>query len=537
MRKIRRDEEKGSSLLLAILALLLLSAIAMGMAFMSGTETSINANFKASETAYFAARAGVEEVRDRLLPSNPNTLNAILPTSMPGTGPSSVLYVLQSGVAGSDIADITHAFADDELCHDFNPPLSGLTWAPGNVRCSAAPSTSSFATTTSVAPYPLDYKWVRVTLKANNSAPYVVDSTKTATNPVCWNGTNEVVLPASSVNVTADCNALTPMANPVYLVTALAVVGEGATSGARRLVQQEISQTPINSFNYGLYATGTGCGALDLQGGAQTFSFSSATNTNTNVNNPPSNAVAAGGNVGSNGNISIGGAGTSVNGTSGSAIGGIGNCNKGNGITVSGGANYGTAAQVPTQTLAVPPTPNPAPPTKGCNTYCYNTSKTLPAGAYGNVNITGGATITLTGGTAASPAIYTMNSISVTSGGLAIAAGSHIVLNIAGLPNVTVPVNLTGGTLVNNTMLPGSFVINYGGTGTIKLNGGSAAYAVINAPLANIIFSGGSSFYGQAIGATISDTGGTSIYYDTSLLIPTPNNSAFYEISLRELSY
>jgi len=36
-------------------------------------------------------------------------------------------------------------------------------------------------------------------------------------------------------------------------------------------------------------------------------------------------------------------------------------------------------------------------------------------------------------------------------------------------------------------------------------------------PNANISFSGGSNFYGQAIANTISDTGGTSIYYDSSL--------------------
>jgi hypothetical protein len=205
---------------------------------------------------------------------------------------------------------------------------------------------------------------------------------------------------------------------------------------------------------------------------------------------------------------------------------------------VNGGANYGTASQVPTQTLTVPPIPNPPPPTTGCNTYCYNTSRTLSAGAYGNVNVTGGATITLTGGTAASPAVYTLNSISLAGGStLAIAAGSHVVIDIAGLPHVQVPVDFSGGSFQNNSMLPGSFVINYGGDGTIKLTGGSAAYAVVNAPLANIIFSGGSNFYGQAIGATISDTGGTSIYYDTSLLTPTVNNNAFFEISMRELSY
>jgi len=96
--------------------------------------------------------------------------------------------------------------------------------------------------------------------------------------------------------------------------------------------------------------------------------------------------------------------------------------------------------------------------------------------------------------------------------------------------------SLDGG-FSNTTNIPSDFVINYGGTGNISLSGGAGAYAVVDAPNSNISFSGGSTFYGQAIGNTISDTGGTSIYYDSSLNSPTVNNNSFYEISMRELSY
>jgi len=69
MRKMHRNGERGISLVVALLALVMLSAVAIGMMFMSSTEAAVSANFKAQETAYFAARAGVEEVRDRMLPS------------------------------------------------------------------------------------------------------------------------------------------------------------------------------------------------------------------------------------------------------------------------------------------------------------------------------------------------------------------------------------------------------------------------------------------------------------------------------------
>ena len=111
-----RRGEKGISLIFSMLTLMLLTAIAMGMMFMSSTETSINSNFKAEETAYFAARAGVEEVRDRLLPANANTLTAVLPATLPTLG-NGVLYVVQTGVTAADITSFAsnNPLVDDQL--------------------------------------------------------------------------------------------------------------------------------------------------------------------------------------------------------------------------------------------------------------------------------------------------------------------------------------------------------------------------------------------------------------------------------------
>ena len=70
MPKTNHRDERGVALFVAILALLLLTAVAAGMMYLSSTETAISSNFKGEETAYFAARAGVEEVRDRMLPTS-----------------------------------------------------------------------------------------------------------------------------------------------------------------------------------------------------------------------------------------------------------------------------------------------------------------------------------------------------------------------------------------------------------------------------------------------------------------------------------
>ena len=529
MSKTNREREKGFSLFLSLFALMLMSALAMGMVYMSSTETWISNNFKAEETAYFAARAGVEEVRDRMLLANPNTIAPLLPAVMAGA-PGGVLYVLQNGVTMANITNMAsnNPLKDDEMCHDWgNPSSAGMTWEPANVPCSTLPATPGWYTSTaSVAPFagsanPMEYKWVRVTRKANDSSAFLVDGGQPGPNQACWNGISEVVAPLGTA-----CSALFPTANPVFLLTSLAVT----PSGARRLVQQEISQTPVGGFPYGAFATGTGCGALTFSGGGQTFSFNSATENP--PSNPPSNSTTSGGNVGSNGNLSFNGSGTAVNGTTASAVAGIGSCNQGNGITTNGGASYGTPALIPTQQLPVPPLPNPLPPTKSQN---INSSTTLAPGSYGNLKIQGGATVTLQGGTTANPAVYTLNSLSL-SGGSTLVINGPVVINIAGVGQQNA-VDFTGGSFQNNTYVPGNFVINYSGSNNMNVSGGAGAYAVINAPNANISFTGGSNFYGQAIGATIKDTGGTNFYFDNSLNTPGPNNNAFFEISLRELAY
>jgi Tfp pilus assembly protein PilX len=58
--------ERGVALIVALMLLLLISAALMGMIMMSNTETNVSANFRDEQTAFFASKAGVEEVRDRM---------------------------------------------------------------------------------------------------------------------------------------------------------------------------------------------------------------------------------------------------------------------------------------------------------------------------------------------------------------------------------------------------------------------------------------------------------------------------------------
>jgi hypothetical protein len=521
MRIIKRQHEKGFALLLSLLALTLLTAIALGMVYMSSTGITINSNFKGEETAYFAARAGAEEVRDRMLIPNANTISGLLPAALPSTG-GGVLYVLQTGVTTANVTTGlgTNLLADDELCHDFN--FGGMNQFPANVRCNNLPAGSSwYQTTASVAPYPLEYKWVRVTLKSNNSTAYPVNGVPTNSTQVCWNGASEVTLNAAS------CAAMTPAADPVYMLTALAVT----PSGARRIVQMEVAQTPTSGQPGGMYATGNGCAALTIGGGAGTGSFNSASEPT--PTNPPSNQVNANGNIGANGNVSVNGTSASINGSIATDLtAAVGSCPP-DGISKSGNPVMGAPVQLSAPyTPPVPATPNPLPPT---STYSIHGTVTLAPGSYGNVSAVGGSTVTLTGGTTANPAVYTLNSLSL-AGNSTITITGPVVINLAGVGQTNV-LDMTGGGFTNTTNVPSNFQINYGGSGSIVMAGGSQAYGILNAPNAAISFHGGSNFYGQVLGGTIDDHGGTNFYWDQAANIPPQNNNSYYEISMRELSY
>ena len=613
--KIKRNQ-KGVALLLSILALLLLSAIAVSMMYMSSTETAVNANFKNEEVQYFAARAGIEEIRDRMIPGVapysinglaagpnppcPGSPNCYLPTALPTGANGQVVYLLQSKMTTTSLTNFGSVtgcangqpgcMVDDELCHDY--AIAGMTLQPPNVRCNNLPAGNAWYSipglgvgaavgglglplgspgvsaapnwTTGASSNPLNWKWARITLKATNSTPYCVDGTTgaaCAAEPaarVCWDGNSEKPLAA------ANCSLMPTPSNPVYLVTALAV----SQSGARRLIQADLAQTPVTPTP-GLFATGNGCGGAGgnppvtpfiFGGNAKTYSFNGAADNGVVPTTANGLALTTGGNIGANGGISMLGTSSTVNGTVSSTLapGTAGPCPN-TSVTINGGGKITGIPQTSQLgapfTEATPAIPNNV-PTNTCDNAspCWNVkgkkAGTLTPGTYGNISLSGGTNLTLQGGASPStPAIYNINSLSV-QGNSTITINGPVVLNFAGNNIGTNPViNFTGGSLNNTSNIPGNLVINYGGTGTfntavappisnptIIINGNSGVFASINAPNSNLKFTGGGNFYGAAVAETIDDQGGTNFFWDTSLN-NTPNTSPYVEVSMRELSY
>src|SRR4051812_36690179 len=137
----RTTRESGIALVSVLLALLLLSAIAIGMMYMSNTENQVNYNFRDSEQAFFAARAGVEEVRDRLRPQAAVPIAA--PTVLPGAA-GGLVYLINPGKPnGAPLDAVTPtaagtAYFDDEFCHEnFGAGFSQADPGTG-IKCTAS---------------------------------------------------------------------------------------------------------------------------------------------------------------------------------------------------------------------------------------------------------------------------------------------------------------------------------------------------------------------------------------------------------------
>jgi hypothetical protein len=250
--------ERGMALIAVLFALMLLTAIGLGLMYMTTTETGIDSNFRSEQQAYYASKAGLEEARDRLRFGSTNSITPAngwaLPTTAPASQTGSVVYIINS-MGGSDpVTPWTPntTYFDDELCHENFTGL-GLAATPSTVPCAqTAPSGNAWYTTfTSTDPNTntsaaIPYKWVRITLKQDTSSGvYCSDglACSAANQPVCsaMNGTSftppyyETPLP-SGFPVCEAANM-----RSVFVLTSLSVL----PNGSRKMTQYEVANMVI----------------------------------------------------------------------------------------------------------------------------------------------------------------------------------------------------------------------------------------------------------------------------------------------------
>ena len=478
-----RDSERGSALIVSLLLMMTLSMLGASFMFLAQTETASSISYRTMSQARYGAESGVHKAINHLL----NTY------AKPGT-------------------------VADPLAN-YNLNVSPVTYNNQPVILSSNPAV------------PSNYPIAAVQTAFNNAVQGTLPAGLTT---VTYNASAKLM---SMIPITTYAGQTTVV--QTWLITADGIVG--GVHSANVEVTSTIEQQIVPAVSDAAFATGTACGALSFGGNEVIDSYDS---TQLVAGAPVFSP--SGGNVGTNGNMTLAGTAT-INGTLSTPRTGVGTCASGNvdALTQNGQAVVsGGLVKLPqTVVLETPPPPNPMPPTTNTtftkNTACAGaggcTSAPSPVTGYDVATLTGGTTpatalvlgnvkvstdgiLHLTGGAAGTTSYYNFNSLEVGSGAQIVVDGpGAVMLNIAGVSEST-PINFNSGSTITNASMDASLLqLVYGGTGQIKLNGGAAAAMVVYAPNATASFqSNPGHFYGSIIASTISSNS-AQIHYDRNL--------------------
>ena len=307
------------------------------------------------------------------------------------------------------------------------------------------------------------------------------------------------------------------------------IVGAGNVNGSGASyveVMSTLERQPVPVFSYAAFATYDGCNALSFAGGATTESYDSGTL----VSGMPV-VSQSDGNVGTNGNLTGVGNPTTIYGTLSTPRAGVGNCTTNNvtAATISGWATV----QDGLVTLPQPVTyPTPAPVTPPTSNVNFNNGSCPATAAFcsksgsafvitpptpttvvpmGDISLTGSSTVRLNAG------IYEVNSLSLAGNSTIVVQSGPVIIKVAG-QGIATPIDLSGGGVSNPSLDPTKLQFIYGGTGQVKVTGGTDSAALIYAPNASTALTGASTnFYGAMITNKVTATGGFNFYYDRRL--------------------
>lgn len=486
---MKRNNEKGSALIFALILLAVLSAMAGSLMFLSNSETYSSMNYRMMTEARYGAEAGVHAAANFIM-------NAYVP---PAGNPTTQVFP------------------------GFITTVYPVTDAGGN---------PIFLSTLNgqAANYPNAQQQTAFANAMNANQPLQQGG---------QNGANTVTYSASaqlmSMTAIVPFGTTTPATIQTWQITAHGDIANVQNGEAEVVTTLERYISP--SFGYAAFADANGCGALSFTGNGNTNGYDSGSLPVAGgaIQAPTAaNMLGYGGNVGTNGNQSDSGANVQINGTLSTPNAGFGVCSVGNITALSGNANQVTGGLVQLPQAVSFPTPTIYPPgatnissttTLGPTvdlTHC-GAAAGLAANtcAYGDISLQGNNVLTLYPGT------YNVNSIAMQGNGqLVIApyppgtpnAGQYgpVVINVAGNNNAT-PIDIEGNGISNPTYDPSMLQFLYAGNGTIKIAGNGASAAVLYAPNATADFKGNGTFYGSVIANSLLDVGNGAIYYDMKL--------------------
>jgi len=256
-RYIESRQERGVALLIAIFALLLISVVAIALIVSSGTDTTLASNYRTSASAYYAALAGIEEARGRLLATNSNPIP--LPASPMGL--AQVVYIINplgGEVIAPENTSSPTTYPDNEYKQEFGVDVSGRIVTIYTSVSPAAPM-----------PGPL-FKWVRI-----NAVTEQTLGNGTTGVDVNADGSVDSVTPLfyDPANMNAARNAMAPglietIAPPATALQALEITSYAVLpNGSQKMLQYVVR--PLVAFP-NLTAQGF-TAALTLAGNNVTF--------------------------------------------------------------------------------------------------------------------------------------------------------------------------------------------------------------------------------------------------------------------------
>jgi len=212
-------------LLISIFILLLISVVAIALIVASGTESSLAGNYRSATGVYYAALAGLEEARGRLLTNNASSFKTTAPANflLSPLPIGYANYVLNPGPTEL-AANILPTYPDGEYAGEFGAPPD-----PANTSTTLSMWNINPLKTSLNLPGPL-YKWVRINAVSEVSmglqvAPYDGHSADPA-KPIFYDGTQ--------LNVSNS-------GYQVLGITALAVL----PNGSQKLLQYLVAPTPV----------------------------------------------------------------------------------------------------------------------------------------------------------------------------------------------------------------------------------------------------------------------------------------------------
>lgn len=310
-------------------------------------------------------------------------------------------------------------------------------------------------------------------------------------------------------NYNGTANALAPH-NVTVPPGMVYVLSYGQDPGGSRTRQVGVLLQADNLFQYGVF----GKNSIKITGGSGIDSYNSSvasyaatpvatrqdTNNLTIATNGTSVAVLA-----------LNGSNTTVYG---SALVGPG-ANVNSAIKLTGGATVGGDQGTLNAQINLP---NVSPPTVSSPGGSMPTSGTVSPGKYTSLSLNAGKTITLKANSSTDNIYYITGDVKLTGNSTIKIDSSNgpVKLYFGG------SFDISGGTLVNTTVIPSNFQI-YGTATTASvssassLTGGSSAAYVFYAPNSDVTISGGGDVYGAVIGNSVDDKGGSGIHYDIAL--------------------